>query len=625
MEKTIAQIRERGKREVELQKVEIACFSCLLGSMANPLAYGFAFLTLAYFYMRDRKEGRVVIAGILFGSLLCGYVTTYFYALGFTIFFLITYIFQYFQKNVFCQLPFLCAWISLPYSISYFGLDVRVLLLAFVFLLLAKQDHAEVSWIQKKLVLTSTMYGIVFLSLIIQLQPWLPQEHVGWLTCILFFLMAFFVEPFTMILLLLLCGLSNTALPFNFFLIAGSLLISFTKKEPWILCGGLLLLGLFLRSDISQAVMLLISGISSFLYDEKKLPFHVERHQPQDDFVQTQNALNKQIHNFSSIFASLSEYYEQVSDVEAQMLAEMAKALKYSADTIKRVDTNQTQKQRILKALEGYQYEIMEFEYEDHRDGNLAIEFDIKGIKKSEIMQTILPLLEVLTHEKLKVSEIKHHRFRSASYHITLENHVPFQIDAYADSQKNMYESSGDSFSIFRYRNSVISMISDGMGSGEHAAASSRLITNIFQRMVVSGIPKADSIKCINKLLQSDAYATLDVVCFDCSAGKAYIFKSAACPTFLIRDGELYEINGSSLPVGIISTIEPDCFITDLKEGDEYLIISDGIYMDEIYEWLRTRKEGDAKTSIESLMQIIRRNQRKDDSTAVLSSVKKCN
>ena len=40
-------------------------------------------------------------------------------------------------------------------------------------------------------------------------------------------------------------------------------------------------------------------------------------------------------------------------------------------------------------------------------------------------------------------------------------------------------------------------------------AQSSRLITNIFQRMMVSGIPQDSAIKCINKLIQSDTYACL--------------------------------------------------------------------------------------------------------------------
>lgn len=56
----------------------------------------------------------------------------------------------------------------------------------------------------------------------------------------------------------------------------------------------------------------------------------------------------------------------------------------------------------------------------------------------------------------------------------------------------------------------MICMISDGMGNGENAARSSRLITSLFQRMIISGIPQDSAIRCINKLIQSDTYATLE-------------------------------------------------------------------------------------------------------------------
>ena len=75
------------------------------------------------------------------------------------------------------------------------------------------------------------------------------------------------------------------------------------------------------------------------------------------------------------------------------------------------------------------------------------------------------------------------------------------------------------------------------------------------------------------------------------------------------------------MPVGIVSSIEPDCFVADLQDGDEYLMISDGIFMDEIYEWLKERNTDNAKASIEDLMEVLRKRQRLDDSTAVLSKV----
>ena len=307
--------------------------------------------------------------------------------------------------------------------------------------------------------------------------------------------------------------------------------------------------------------------------------------------------------------------------MQAELLANMSNALQYNADAIRKIDGYEKDTVRVAKALEGYQYDVRELSIEEPKEGCIQVCVEIANIKRGEIRTTLLPLLEVLLHRNLQIADIRNRKFMRGYHSITVCDDIPFAIDAYADSVKNSYTSSGDTFSIFRFRQSVVCMISDGMGNGERAAQSSRLITNIFQRMMVSGIPQDSAIKCINKLIQSDTYATLDVICFNRSQGVAYISKSAACPTFLLRDDQIYEINGSALPVGIISQMQPDCFQVDVKAGDEYLMISDGIYMNEIYKWLNQRTQTSVKADVESFTELLKKTRRKDDSTIVLARV----
>ena len=622
MEKALIQTKQKGEGLLlQLQSPLIGIAALLLGSLHFPPSFVFSFYYLSYFYMRDRREYHVAMAGILLGSLINGIFTTYLYLLGMTVFYLMIHILHYFHKNIYRSMPYVLAFVSIPYGFYQYGMQLSVFVVAFVMWLLCDQNMRDPYWIQKRLVLTSHLTGVLLFSLAYACSAWLPEGNGALVSCALLLLAGCICAPISLVLLSLLYVVMMPSVSLPLFVWIAMIWISIMRDNQWVNVMGLILIALWFPVDMAQMALLGGSGLFHFLTHDKHLSFSSQqRYQTMEELEASQNTLNQQIQHFSGIFAALSQYYEQVSDVEAQMLADMANALKYSADTLKKVDTKQTQKQRIAKALEGYQYEVAKLEMDVSEDGSLAIDVALRGIKRSEIEQTLLPLMEVLTHEHLYITSLNR-RFAAGTSHITFENAVPFGIDAYADSQKNKYESSGDTFSIFRYRNSVISMISDGMGSGEHAAASSRLITNLFQRMVVSGIPKADAIKCINKLIQSDSYATLDVVCFDCSTGKAYIFKSAACPTFLIRNGELYEVNGSSLPVGILSAIEPDCFVMDLKEGDEYLIISDGVFIDEIYEWLKYRDTSSVKASVEDLMAVLQQRERKDDSTVVLSKV----
>ena len=67
--------------------------------------------------------------------------------------------------------------------------------------------------------------------------------------------------------------------------------------------------------------------------------------------------------------------------------------------------------------------------------------------------------------------------------------------------------------------------------------------------------------------------------------------------------------------------MQPDCFQVDVKAGDEYLMISDGIYMNEIYKWLNQRTQTSVKADVESFTELLKKTRRKDDSTIVLARV----
>ncbi|MEG0275359.1 MAG: stage II sporulation protein E, partial [Longicatena sp.] len=77
----------------------------------------------------------------------------------------------------------------------------------------------------------------------------------------------------------------------------------------------------------------------------------------------------------------------------------------------------------------------------------------------------------------------------------------------------------------------------------------------------------------------------------------------------------------NALPVGIISQMQPDCFQITCEIEDEYLMVSDGVTIEEIQEWMKKRKRGTVKEDIEIFSEVLRRTQRKDDSTVILARV----
>lgn len=611
------------KYQWPMQNFFILGCSAVIGCIGGAVGFCIAFPLVAYTYMRERQECKIAISTILLASLSSGFLITYFYAVGFTLFFLGIHVLRLLNKNIYEWITYACAFIMIPYGLYFYGFSITVAWMVLFVYMIMQGLQAEYHWLSKKLVFVSTIYGCILFAFALFAKAFVPLTMQPYVFLIVLFLITYICDQKTLLMFVLFGSLFTTqAMPELPWLTLLAVL-SFWKQQKLLAFVSILLCGIYLQASVQEVILLSLFTLFAFAYQEAYVPFMpiVPTYDP--DVLTSQSILKRQIQNFSNIFQSLSQYYENVSDVQAQLLANMALALKCSADEVKKLEMSESLKEKILRALQGYQYDVVGFEMSHRKEGCITMEFDIRNIQKREIKQTLLPLLEVLTHEHLELSEVQHYRFTNGYHHIVFENSVPFKIDAYADSLKNMFESSGDCFSIFRFRNTVISMISDGMGNGEKAASAARLITNVFQRMVVSGIPQRESIKCINKLLQSDAYATLDVICFDCSEGKAYIFKSAACPTFLMRDQQVYEISGSSLPVGIISSIEPDCFVADMEVGDEYLMVSDGIYLDEIYAWMKQKPKDSSKASLEVLMRILKEKQRVDDSTALLSKIEK--
>lgn len=625
MEKTMKESHTAVKSFTlfRIEDVVIASFALVVGIVEQPYAIAFVLSYLSYIYIRRKKESKIAVVFMVLASLVHGFEAAYSYMLVIAIYFICIQVCVLLEKSVVRCLPWICVGCAAPYLLIM-SRDYRLICAILLFLLLHMvfiQDN--IHWINKRFILHKSMYTMLLLAMAFCIKTFLPVNGVNWIVLVFMVLSALIGEGKDVAL--------NEAILFIIFpdiyaLVWGLLIIaiSFYKEHKLmqlLLCAGVLL---FLPYQVEYVIMAGIIALLCLLYNDRYVPFleRVQEKQPVYDSVRQD--LSRKLSNFSSIFASLSQYYTSVSNIEADMLSNMSQALAFSNDELKKHASYEDQKERILKALDGYQYEVDDFLFERSDDEVIHMELDIRNIKRMEISSTLIPLLEILMKCRFEVEEIKARRFTKVHHHISLHSAPAFTIDAYADSRKNIYEKSGDCFSIFRFRQSVVCMISDGMGSGENAARSSRLITNIFQRMISSGIAQDAAIRCINKLLQSDAYATLDVISFDRMRGLAYIAKSAACPTFLIRDKEVYEISGSSLPVGIVSTIEPDCFTIKVEAGDTYLMVSDGIYMDEIYTWMKQRKGNGSKEQIEEMMEIIKQSPRKDDSTVLLANIEAC-
>ncbi|NLO22391.1 MAG: stage II sporulation protein E [Syntrophomonadaceae bacterium] len=123
--------------------------------------------------------------------------------------------------------------------------------------------------------------------------------------------------------------------------------------------------------------------------------------------------------------------------------------------------------------------------------------------------------------------------------------------------------------------------LSDGMGIGEEAFTQSRSAIRMLESLLEAGFDKAVALDTINStlLLKStrEDFATLDIAMIDLYTAEADFIKTGGVPSFLKRGGQVELISASSLPVGIVETMDVYNYNRRLAARDLLVMISDGV------------------------------------------------
>ena len=148
---------------------------------------------------------------------------------------------------------------------------------------------------------------------------------------------------------------------------------------------------------------------------------------------------------------------------------------------------------------------------------------------------------------------------------------------AYADGEKN-----GDSFSMGKIgERRFVSMISDGMGTGNEANIESKRTVEMLEELLEAGIAEDQAIGLLQSIFvprpQKEQYATLDYFQLDLFAGVGTFLKIGACPGFLKRKNQVEILRMEGVPVGVVKEM-PLPFCRKKFESEDLLIqVSDGV------------------------------------------------
>lgn len=370
--------------------------------------------------------------------------------------------------------------------------------------------------------------------------------------------------------------------------------------------------------ELAAAVACLLVFLTAHLYVQRKKPL-VHPMQGQDEKQQ----LRRRLQNFSGIFHSMAQFYRQHAHEDAALLFQMAEGVEQMSRELFD-DREQLDEKQLREILEGYQFDVYSLNIAHLAEGDVQIEGVVGRISGKEMEGTLMPLLSTLYHCSFRLTHMEDSRWLCRSTRFVVSSAPVLKVEGACESIAAGCGENGDTCSLFRYGACTLCTISDGMGNGAMAAESSSLVSGIFQRMIVSGMELSRAVRTINQLVHSDTYATLDAICIDAHKGSAYLVKSAACPTLLLRGSKLIRLSGRSLPIGIVEEIQPDCLRLQLQEGDEIIMFSDGVHPQEILEWTREKDETqDVRGELSVLMRKLKSRERSDDSTVAILKVER--
>ncbi len=123
--------------------------------------------------------------------------------------------------------------------------------------------------------------------------------------------------------------------------------------------------------------------------------------------------------------------------------------------------------------------------------------------------------------------------------------------------------------------------LSDGMGSGVSARQESNAALSLMLESLRAGYTRAQALDVVNALMLMctgrEMYATMDLCVCDLHTGEAAFEKLGACPSYVVRDGEVRAIGADTLPVGVLPEVESRSFRMTLCPGDVVVLLTDGV------------------------------------------------
>ncbi|MGN1294845.1 MAG: SpoIIE family protein phosphatase [Bacilli bacterium] len=155
-----------------------------------------------------------------------------------------------------------------------------------------------------------------------------------------------------------------------------------------------------------------------------------------------------------------------------------------------------------------------------------------------------------------------------------------YNVKCYSMSKAYQEGENGDYNIFIEEKNIFNSLLVDGMGHNKISKKIAKYVSSLYLHMKHLSSSDKEIITCLNAFIKGktydEIYSTFDLLKIDLVNGNFYSYQYGSYPTYLIRDKTTTKISQIFPPVGIISILEVEPYIGQIKPNDIFVQISDG-------------------------------------------------
>lgn len=165
---------------------------------------------------------------------------------------------------------------------------------------------------------------------------------------------------------------------------------------------------------------------------------------------------------------------------------------------------------------------------------------------------------------------------------VCVEGSIYHTLQGVAKIGKGCEKISGDNFSLLELPGGKQGVIlSDGMGAGQAAFHESAMVVDVLEELLNAGFPTETALQMLNTAMvmgrEEVKFSTIDMSLFDLYTGTLELIKAGASTTFVKSQNGVERIKSTSLPIGVMSKLEPDYTERQLQDGDLVIMVTDGV------------------------------------------------